>query len=263
MIRGCLDRLAATTISADVHAMLGKTGEPGRDAVKTPVAAPPVTSLFKTPESDAKAEDAPAVGDAIEDSIETADLGQRLGLGALLGVKTKPDRNPSKISAGMPKFGSTLAWAMESSPAVLKSAEKDPDVERAAERDVSMTPVAAAKRTAEDEEFEKVDRAMEVADAVVREARESRPAIKRKKPKRSILRDINNIKAPSILENEGGKEATKKHKLPTVPEVDGSKPKIRKCETKEAKAPKVKSGKSKKAPPLIKGQTKMTAFFRL
>merc|ERR1719367_2669582 len=120
---------------------------------------------------------------------------------------------------------------MESSPVVLKSAEKDPDVER----DLSKTPLAAGKRTAEDEAFEKVDRAMEVADAVVREAWESRPAIKRKKPKRSILRDINNIKTPSIFEDEGGKVATKKHKLPTLSEDDGAadgskQPKIRKCE---------------------------------
>ena len=51
-----------------------------------------------------------------------------LGLGVLHGADKikKPDATGSKISAGMPKFGSTLAWTMESSPAVLKSSEKDP-----------------------------------------------------------------------------------------------------------------------------------------
>ena len=120
-----------------------------------------------------------------------------LGLGVLLGgdkIKN-PDATGSKISAGMPKFGSTLAWAMESSPAVLKSSEKDPALGAIAE-DPSKTPVSSstAKRSAEDEEtaamFARVDKAMEVADAVVREAKESRPVLKRgKRPKRSILRD--------------------------------------------------------------------------
>ena len=269
MIRGCLDRLAATVVTADVHKMLGKMGVSEREAGKTPVSAPPVTSLFKTPELSESPEE------VSEDAIETAGLGQRLGLGALLGAdkNKEPDSKGStgnlpKISAGMPKFGSSLAWAMESSPAVLKSSEKDPAMGTIIAKDLSKTPVSSsAKRTVEDEEtaamFEKVDKAMEVADAVVREAKESRPVLKRgKRPKRSILRDINNIKAPSIIEGEEGK-MHKKQKLAPLSEVDGSKPKISKCDTRDGKSLKVKSARTKKPPPLIKGQTKMTAFFRL
>ena len=97
--------------------------------------------------------------------------------------------------------------------------------------DLSKTPVSSAKRAAEDEEtaemFEKVDKAIEVAGAVVREARESRPVLKRqKKPKRSILRDINNVKAPSIVEGEGDGKMEKKRKHPDG--IDVSKPKISK-----------------------------------
>ena len=73
MIRGCLDRLSAKVVTADVHKMLGKTGGSVSEAGKTPVSAPPVTSLFKTPESDANPKE-----DA-EDAIETAGLGERLG----------------------------------------------------------------------------------------------------------------------------------------------------------------------------------------
>ena len=56
--------------------------------------------------------------------------------------------NIPKISAGMPRFGSTLAWAMESSPAVLKSSERDPALGAIAE-DPSKTPVSSssAKRS--------------------------------------------------------------------------------------------------------------------
>ena len=74
MIRGCLDRLSAKVVTADVHKMLGKTGGGSvSEAGKTPVSAPQVTSLFKTPESDANPKE-----DA-EDAIETAGLGERLG----------------------------------------------------------------------------------------------------------------------------------------------------------------------------------------
>ena len=133
--------------------------------------------------------------------------------------------------------------------------------------DLSKTPVSSAKRAAEDEEtaemFEKVDKAIEVAGAVVREARESRPVLKRqKKPKRSILRDINNVKAPSIVEGEGDGKMEKKRKQPDG--IDVSKPKISKCDTRDGRPLlKAKSARTKKPPPLIKGQTKMTAFFRM
>ena len=271
MIRGCLDRLAAVVVTADVHKMLGKVGEREGEAGKTPVSAPRVTSLFKTPETEANAEEVAA--DAI---IETANLKERLGMGALLGADKggeEKEAKGSKITAGMPKFGSTLAWAMESSPAVLKSSEKDPAMGAVAV-DLSKTPVSSAKTTVEDEEtaamFKKVDEATGIADAAVREAKESRPALKRgrTKPKRSILRDINNIKAPEgVVEGKKGDDGKgeKKRKLTVPPEVDASsKPKISKCDTKEGRPPKAKSAaRTKKPPPLIKGQTKMTAFFRL
>ena len=174
----------------------------------------------------------------------------------------------------MPKFGSTLAWAMESSPAVLNSSEKDPAMGAVAV-DLSKTPVSSSARTSvEDEEtaamFEKVDEATGIAKAAVREAKESRPALKRgrTKPKRSILRDINNMKAPEgVVEGEKGGDGKgeKKRKLTTFPDGEASsKPKISKCDTKEGKPPKTKSAaRTKKPPPLIKGQTKMTSFFRL
>ena len=266
MIRGCLDRLAAAVVTADVHKMLGKVGEREGEAGKTPVSAPRVTSLFKTPETEANAEEVAA------DVIETAGLGERLGLGADKGEEK--EAKGSKITAGMPKFGSTLAWAMESSPAVLRSSEKDPAMGAVAV-DLSKTPVSSAKTPVEDEEetaamFEKVDEATGIAKAAVREAKESRPALKRgrTKPKRSILRDINNIKAPEgVVEGEKGGDGKgeKKRKLTTFPDGDASsKPKISKCDTKEGKPPKTKSAaRTKKPPPLIKGQTKMTAFFRL
>lgn len=167
----------------------------------------------------------------------------------------------------MPKFGSTLAWAIESSPAVLKSSEKDLAMGAVA-ADLTKTPVSSANRASlEDKEtaaiFERVDKAMEIADAAVRESKESRPVLRRgKKPKRSILRDINNIKPTSIMEVEDDK-MDKKRKLEKLSEVDESKPKISKCFTKEGKPLKVKGARAKKPPPLIKGQTKMTAFFRI
>ena len=141
MIRGCLDRLAAAVVTADGHKMLGKVGEREGEAGKTPVSAPRVTSLFKTPETEANAEEVAA------DVIETEGLGERLGLGADKGEEKEAKR--SKITAGMPKFGSTLAWAMESSPAVLRSSEKDPAVGAVAV-DLSKTPVSSAKTSAEE-----------------------------------------------------------------------------------------------------------------
>ena len=86
MIRGCLDWLAAAVVIADVHKMLGKVGEREGEAGKTPVSAPRVTSLFKTPETEANAEEVAA------DVIETAGLGERLGLGGLLGADKGEDK---------------------------------------------------------------------------------------------------------------------------------------------------------------------------
>ena len=62
----------------------------------------------------------------------------------------------------MPKFGSTLAWAIESSPAVLKSSEKDLAMGAVA-ADLTKTPVSSANRASlEDKEtaaiFERVDK---------------------------------------------------------------------------------------------------------
>ena len=84
--------------------------------------------------------------------VQTSYVDGPLGLSVLLGADNikKPDADATgcKIYAGMPKFGSTLAWAMESSPAVLKSSERDPALGAIAE-DPSKTPVSSssAKRS--------------------------------------------------------------------------------------------------------------------
>ena len=72
------------------------------------------------------------------------------------------------------------------------------------------------------------------------------------------------MKAPRVIdEAEKDGKMNKKPRLETLSEADGSKPKIGKCETRDGKSLKVKSARTKKPPPLIKGQTKMTAFFRM
>ena len=79
------------------------------------------------------------------------------------------------------------------------------------------------------------------------------------------------MKAPSVIVEAEGK-MNKKPRLATLTEADGlpkpkiskcEKPKISQCETRDGKSLKVKSARTKKPPPLIKGQTKMTAFFRM
>ena len=76
---------------------------------------PSVVSLFKSPE-ETKAEN-PDESDGL---IESSALGKRLGFG-------QEQKQPAKISrketSGKPRFGCSLAWAAESSPVVLKSAE--------------------------------------------------------------------------------------------------------------------------------------------
>ena len=101
--------------------------------------------------------------------------------------------------------------------------------------------------------------------------------------KRSILKDIANNKPVAILEEEIEKPAAKKPKLSirdddnAVSSKDVEKKAAKKPgfailedETNPAtgnvpakKAPKVKAPKKKVEKPLIKGQTKMTAFFRI
>ena len=92
--------------------------------------------------------------------------------------------------------------------------------------------------------------------------RVQKPA-KKKVVKRSILKDIGNVKTSSVLDDvlKGKDDASKKSKAPKVkkpttkagPENENAKT----AAPKKARVPK------KKEVPQIKGQMKMTAFFRI
>ena len=85
---------------------------------------------------------------------------------------------------------------------------------------------------------------------------------KKKVVKRSILKDIGNIKTASVLDDVLEKKGDKSQK-PKVAKVKKVAPKGH--ENEDAKAPVAKKTKvpKKKEVPQIKGQMKMTAFFRI
>ncbi len=279
MIRGCLDYLTTSeTSTINLYSVLGKSpttpSSSQRSGGKTPLNVPKVAALYHTPESEFASKQATSEG---TDNllIEDTDLAERLGLNNLLNGKINQDANAHTTSkttpkiSGMPRFKSSYTWAQDSSPAVLQSSEKNPNV---ADVEVDLSKTPTGKPGIKDPVLDVLVNDVEMAanGAKMKDAKddlmkaiafgkEQKIALKRKRaPKRSILRDIANMKTPSILV-----ELEKCPKiLPPVSEVQDRPPKRSKDGAKsEPTKPKKKSTKS--APPLMKGQMKMTAFLRM
>jgi hypothetical protein len=283
MIRGCADYLAADTLSVNLHLLLGKV-EPDKLGT-TPISAPAVTALFKTPEVGAS-----TTTDCDDIAVETESLADRLGLNKILnGGRDEEKTTLLPVAAaptisGMPRFQSSLAWAVDSSPAILKSCERNPNVQDT-EADMTATPVAASKskraalrviaaleEDAEDAaDGERLKKAKNGLEEALEKGREASKALKRKRaaPKRSILKDIANLKTPSVLE---GVDAAVKGADKKRPKMDAKLSILTEEDKFEVKKPKKtttaarvigKSKKSKAPAPLMKGQMKMTAFLRM
>lgn len=124
-----MDHLAA---SSDLHvnlpALLGKQAVLPSSATQistTPIAVPKIIDVFRTP--DLVNEQEQAVED-VDDGIEPS-LGERLGLSEALKEDLKPKANKEvekkkKVGLGVPKFQASLDWAADSSPILVKSAER-------------------------------------------------------------------------------------------------------------------------------------------
>ena len=123
-----MDHLAGSTdhLHCNLHEMLGKmlstsltTTEQG-----TPIAAPKIAEVFKTPDVILDGQD-----ETKEDSNAlNLSLGQRLGLDKVLGRsednKKPKERTGTVGGTGLPRFQASLAWASDSSPILVNSAER-------------------------------------------------------------------------------------------------------------------------------------------
>ena len=115
-VRGLVDYLACDSSIApkiNLHVLLGKLRpadgqSPASAANKTPIAMPNVLTLFTSPE--------PVVQTGIEARLAKATTTS--------AVERTPQSSRKRTLAGLPKFHSTLSWAIDSSPLLARSTEK-------------------------------------------------------------------------------------------------------------------------------------------
>lgn len=190
---------------------------------KTPIACPRLISLYKTP-----------LQDQVQDESVQAEQ------------STTKIETPKRIKDGMSKFTSSLAWAAETSPLVLNSADRNirtqgPTLNVAAESS-SSTPLRSKV----------VEQGLKAANEALQEAKREAPKAK-KVMKRSIMNEIANVDKWSKIKEESN---IKKRKL-DLTGVENSQ------QQEGPKGKKKKEPASKKIKPLPKGQMKMTSFLRV
>ena len=92
----------------------------------TPLNVPAMTSIFSTPDADAESTN--KNDDDIDLAIDDASLADRPGLNSVLNkdskTSVKSSGADSTAATGAPRFQASLAWAADTSPAVLGSAER-------------------------------------------------------------------------------------------------------------------------------------------
>ena len=226
MIKQVLDFTSTRPLGKiNVHQLLGKIGQ----------ASPKILNFFTSP-------DLVVNEDTTKDIID----------------KTLTPKISKKKNDGKPRFQSTMAWAADTSPLVLKSDEKVPV------RTFGVTAVMQVDSSPKLSKMSKIaEQAKNEAEQALKEAKAVNKEIKlNKAPKRSILADIKNAekwtkqptKKPKLeVLDENETKSTKKRTLDIKGEENATKPK----ETK----PKKKSSKAQK--PLLRGQMKMTSFLRV
>ena len=112
-----MDHLAASSdLHVNLHALLGKLSSTSSLAGDsgTPIAAPKIADVFKTPDVIDEEEETEDNDDKDQEQLS---LGQRLGLDEVLGQEKKPaaaKKGTGTIGGtGLPKFQASLAWASE------------------------------------------------------------------------------------------------------------------------------------------------------
>ena len=200
----------------------------------TPITNSKILSIYKTPDLE-KVETPVAKDSSPEESMQTPKV---------------------KKHNGMSKFCSTLAWAAETSPLILKSSEikvrtDGTTLVMSEEKEKYSTPKKISAIVAE---------GLEIANEALKDAKNA-PKAPRNLPKRSILKEIRNVekwtKMEENLKDPGDditqKEKTKKRKL----DITGQENELSLAKKKTT------DKKTKKKQQLLKGQMKMTAFLRL
>lgn len=222
-----------------IHELLDKI--PPRESA-TPLNVISLPKLYKTPPEENEAE--VTAGEAEVKGQEEPPLGRK---------------------AGAPKFRSTLAWAPETSPII---ADSPPAMDHSPSD--STTPVRKrplddlverVERDLENEGLKKAKADVEDAIADAKASTYLKPKRKKAMPKRSILKDIANMK--EFSDNNLGDDKTK----PLQPKVAKEVKKADKVTKDVAKSKSIKASnpkpKKKKEIVQVKGQTKMTSYFRL
>ena len=232
--------------TGNINKMFGKIEFDEAESViskSTPIVCPKIVSLFKTPLVEEEKEKNE------EDKVELSKIA-----------------TPAKASRdGMSKFTSTMAWASESSPLILRSNERNVRTDGA-------TSVMSAESSTPNSKVSKVIReGMKAAEEALQDAKNAPKPPKSKLSKRSILTDIKNVDKWS---KKDAAEQNKKRKLDLTGE-DGNAPPTNKKKlvdltgeenesvVKLKSTTAKKSISKKKQPVLLKGQMKMTAFLRV
>lgn len=171
-----------------------------------------------------------------------------------------PTKRPS--AKGRPKYGSTLAWAPETSPILMESPEifttttVQNEKRKLAEVDILIQDVESCLKGG------KLAKARADGEKAFKRMRRDKKSVVHKVAKRSILKDIANMKTPVVLEKS---EEIIKPKLTAL--IDHSQSNAIATKENPLNRPvssKNKAVRKKAAPPtLLRGQTKLTAFFRI
>eukprot|EP00095_Tigriopus_kingsejongensis_P011999 maker-scaffold266_size231069-snap-gene-1.23 protein:Tk11999 transcript:maker-scaffold266_size231069-snap-gene-1.23-mRNA-1 annotation:"hypothetical protein BRAFLDRAFT_88535" len=259
VLRHVVDHLTCASDQFNLHAVLEKVDQEAavlnQGVATTPLSVPSLAKLYTSPPEEEV--------DPIESTAPV--LEAKINCDAT--PKTKRGR-----ATGRPKYGATLSWAQETSPVILESPEMMISSQgRVFAEGVTLAGAAASdpptrnhtKRKlndAVDELIEDVEqcingaRLKQAAEAVDEAVKQMKVVKKppRKVAKRSILKDIANLKTPSVL-------ASLEPQIKSLSKTKSEEPLIR----KQKKVPVPKGPKTKAPPPLIKGQTKLTSYFRI
>jgi hypothetical protein len=234
---------------------------------KTPIPAPSLMSLFTSP---------PALG-------ASPDLPKKSKSVILDQTSSMTPKVNKNHTVGKPKFESTLGWATESSPCILRSSEKDVKT-GGVTLSVSAFAASPSGLEAASPKLSKVIlRGKLEAEQALDEAKK---AVKPKKaPRRTILGDLKNVekwnkvvnKANANDEEEEEEEQQQQAPAEKKAKIEKKKPKSKLLDIKGQenepssqkdvaavkKAAKKQPSKKKAPPALLKGQMKMTAFLRM
>ena len=242
MVLLMVDAIATSSchFSGNLNKMFGKIESDDDESIigVTPIVCPRVKSLFKTP--------------ALEDEEKEEKT-----------IEVTKIATPKVVKDGMSKFTSTLAWAAETSPLILRSSDKNLRTEGATLAMCAESSTPKVSKVIRD--------GMKAAEEALKDAKAAPKPPKQKLSKRSILTDIKNVDKWSKKQEAAEKTDRKKRKLDlTGGENDKASSKKKQLdiigeenEAPNKKKPTSKQSSKKKQPVLLKGQMKMTAFLRV